>query len=81
MRVRWGDDGCGYDMDRAASIISSAEGPSGKNAEYLVNLRKFLISLGLVDHHVEELYKRVEQKGIAQPTKTALQNNDSGLSR
>jgi len=57
----WGEDGTGLDLDRAASIIATAVGPSGPNVEYLRNLSAFLKEQGELDVHVSELEKRVDR--------------------
>lgn len=57
----WGDDGSGFDLDRAAAIVASAVGPSGANVEYLRNLSAFLQAEGHRDSHVAELEKRVNE--------------------
>ena len=57
----WGEDGLGLDMERAASIISRATGPSGPNLEYLVQISAFLREQGHHDPHVEELCARVKK--------------------
>ena len=55
----WGDDGKGLDLDKAASTIATAAGPSGPNLEYLRNLAMFLREQGRVDPHISELEQRV----------------------
>ena len=56
----WGDDGSGLNLDRAASIIATAHGPSGPNVDYLRNLADFLREQGHVDKHIAELERRVD---------------------
>ena len=55
----WGDDGRGFDMQRAAEIISTAHGPSGPNVEYLPRLGAFLREIGRADPHVSTLEAKV----------------------
>lgn len=56
---RWGDDGSGLDLDRAAAIVASAVGPSGPNVDYLRNLSSFLQAEGHNDPHISDLESRV----------------------
>lgn len=56
----WGDDGSGWDLNRAAEIIASSVGPSGSNIDYLRNLVSFLEAEGHVDLHVSNLLQKVK---------------------
>jgi cation transport regulator ChaC len=55
----WGDDGDGWDLSRAAEIISTSVGPSGPNIEYFENLYRFLRSVGRLDPHLESLNEKL----------------------
>ena len=47
------------EMEATASVIATASGPSGSNAEYLIRLASFLESVGERDEHVFALRRRV----------------------
>lgn len=47
------------DLDAAAATISRAIGPSGSNREYLLELSRFLHSVGERDDHIESLVARL----------------------
>ena len=55
----WGEGGGGLDLDLAARVIATAEGPSGPNADYLSSLSAWLRGLGRTDPHVVDLESRV----------------------
>jgi glutathione-specific gamma-glutamylcyclotransferase len=46
-------------LDQLASIIRSSRGPSGHNADYVLNLAEALLELDVEDAHVFELANRV----------------------
>ncbi|MGQ4879432.1 gamma-glutamylcyclotransferase [Billgrantia sp. LNSP4103-1] len=48
-------------LDEMAHQIANAQGPSGANRDYLLNLATALEDLGAVDEHVFELAERVER--------------------
>lgn len=48
------------DLVGVAKIISKAEGPSGKNVEYLFNLANFVRSLDLTDSYLFTLESLVK---------------------
>ena len=47
------------DLDEMARHIARSAGPSGTNADYLLQLAAALDELGCEDHHVRELHDRV----------------------
>lgn len=55
-------DAASRDPQQVAQVISSSQGASGKNTEYLFMLEKALegIGLGTADVHVTDLVKRVK---------------------
>ncbi len=48
-------------MDEIARVIARAEGPSGANIDYLMNLHASLTALDVQDEHVDELVELVRR--------------------
>ncbi|MBU2982991.1 gamma-glutamylcyclotransferase [Lentibacter algarum] len=50
----------GLDLEEQAQIIARAQGGRGPNHEYLINTAEHLSKLGITDHELDELVRRVK---------------------
>ena len=57
IRPRNGKDNTQDELEDMAKVIQSAEGPSGSNMEYLTRLHETLVFWGIVDTHIDILFK------------------------